>query len=76
VLREFNVGRSMLLPLLRRGGTIAPPDACSFMKAWRRCRAHCTPAAPRNIRLDTPVRSIARNGPGFRVVTRTRDDRR
>jgi protoporphyrinogen/coproporphyrinogen III oxidase len=30
VLREFRVGRSLMVPLLRRGGSITPPDACSF----------------------------------------------
>jgi protoporphyrinogen/coproporphyrinogen III oxidase len=68
VLREFNVGRSMMLPLLRRGGTIAPPDACSFhegMETLPRALLHRHRA---NIRLDMPVRRIARNGAGF-VVT-------
>ncbi|HSJ30609.1 MAG TPA: protoporphyrinogen oxidase [Longimicrobiales bacterium] len=73
VLREFRVGRSMLLPLLRRGGTIAPPDACSFRDGMETLpRAlHARHAA--HIRLETPVRSIERRGSAYEVTTR--DDR-
>jgi oxygen-dependent protoporphyrinogen oxidase len=67
VLREFGVRRSMLLPLLRRGGSIAPPDACSFVDGMETLpRAlHARHAA--DIRLDTPVESITRAGSGYRV---------
>jgi oxygen-dependent protoporphyrinogen oxidase len=68
VLREFNVQRSMLLPLLRRGGTVAPPDACSFRDGLEvlpralhgRHRAH--------VRLRAPVNSIAANATGYTLV--------
>jgi protoporphyrinogen/coproporphyrinogen III oxidase len=72
VLREFNVGRSMMLPLLKRGGTIAPPDACSFnegMETLPRAMYHRHQA---NIRLNTPVHSIAEDGSGY--VVRTADE--
>lgn len=70
VLREFRVGRSLLLPLLRRGGTIAPPDACSFRDGMETLpRAlHARHAA--HIRLETPVRSIERRGSAYEVTTR------
>jgi protoporphyrinogen/coproporphyrinogen III oxidase len=69
VLREFSIGRSMLLPLLRRGGSIVPPDACSFRDGmetlpralYRRHREH--------VRLATPVLEISRSGAGYTVAT-------
>ena len=69
VLREFNVQRSMLLPLLRRGGTIAPPDACSFREGletlpralYERHRAHT--------RLNAPVHTIDPVGDRYAVRT-------
>jgi oxygen-dependent protoporphyrinogen oxidase len=69
LLREFNVGRSMLLPLLRRGGMVAPPDACSFREGMETLpRAlHALHAA--HIRLQTPVRAIERNGSRYVVTT-------
>jgi protoporphyrinogen/coproporphyrinogen III oxidase len=30
ILREFRIERSLLLPLIKRGGSVAPPAACSF----------------------------------------------
>jgi protoporphyrinogen/coproporphyrinogen III oxidase len=68
VLREFRVGRSLLVPLLRRRGSIVPPDACSFSEGmetlpralYQRHRAH--------IRLNMPVHDIARAGAGYRVA--------
>jgi protoporphyrinogen/coproporphyrinogen III oxidase len=73
VLREFNVGRSMMVPLLRRGGTIAPPDACSFHEGMETLPRALLNRHRANIRLDMPVRSIARNGADYTVVT---DDER
>jgi protoporphyrinogen/coproporphyrinogen III oxidase len=67
VLREFSVGRSLLVPLLRRGGSIVPPDACSFREGmetlpralYERHRAH--------VRLESPIRGIERSGSGWLV---------
>jgi protoporphyrinogen/coproporphyrinogen III oxidase len=69
VLREFNVRRSMLLPLMRRGGTVAPPDACSFVEGMETLpRAlHARHAA--SILLSTPVERIERDGSGYIVST-------
>jgi protoporphyrinogen/coproporphyrinogen III oxidase len=69
VLREFNVGRSMMLPLLRRGGSISPPDACSFREGMETLPRALYDRHEANIRLDTPVRSIARAGSGHIVET-------
>lgn len=65
VLREFDVGRSLVLPLLRRGGRVEPPPACSFTDGmqmlpdalYRRCREH--------VRLATPVRALERRAGGW-----------
>lgn len=69
VLREFDVRRSMLLPLLRRGGRVAPPDACSFREGLETVphALHARHAA--HIRLSTPVRSIDQVGAGYTVAT-------
>jgi protoporphyrinogen/coproporphyrinogen III oxidase len=69
VLREFNVGRSMMLPLLRRGGTIAPPDACSFQEGMETLPRALYERHAASILLDTPVRSIERDGAGYVVST-------
>jgi protoporphyrinogen/coproporphyrinogen III oxidase len=69
VLREFNVGRSMLLPLLRRGGSIVPPDACSFTQGMEMLPRALYERHRASIRLKTPVRGISRNASGYRVAT-------
>jgi oxygen-dependent protoporphyrinogen oxidase len=69
VLREFHVGRSLLAPLLRRGGKIAPPDACSFIDGlqelpralYERHRAH--------IHLSSPVQRITASGGGYLIAS-------
>jgi oxygen-dependent protoporphyrinogen oxidase len=70
-LREFRVGRSLLLPLLRRRGTIAPPVACSFREGLAELprtlfERHCA-----HIHLSTAVRDIARSGTSYVVMTDT-----
>jgi protoporphyrinogen/coproporphyrinogen III oxidase len=73
VLREFRVGRSMLVPLLRRGGTIAPPDACSFTEGMETLTRALLERHRSAIRLESPVTGIAREGAGYSV--HTGDDR-
>lgn len=69
VLRELGVGRSLALALLRRGGRVVPPPACSFrggMAALPRAlhRLHAD-----RVRLASPVHAILRNGGGYRLET-------
>ncbi|HEX6308774.1 MAG TPA: protoporphyrinogen oxidase [Longimicrobiales bacterium] len=69
VLREFDVRRSMLLPLLRRGGRVAPPDACSFRDGLETLPRALHERHAAHIRLSTPARSIERDGSGYVVIT-------
>lgn len=71
VLREFGVGRSLLLPLLKRGGSIVPPDACSFRDGMETLPRAIYEKHRANIRLSTPTRSIERNGNSWVVTTDT-----
>lgn len=68
VLREFGIERSLLLPLLRRGGSIDPPPACSFREGMQTLPRALHEQNRENVRLGTPVEAISRNGKGF-VVT-------
>lgn len=69
VLREFNVGRSMMVPLLRRGGSIAPPDACSFREGMETLPRALYERHRSSIRLNAPVTAVARAGAGYVVST-------
>jgi protoporphyrinogen/coproporphyrinogen III oxidase len=69
VLREFSVGRSLMVPLLKRGGSIVPPDACSFQEGMETLPRALYERHRARIRLSTPVRSLVRNGAGYRVTT-------
>ncbi|MGH7466202.1 MAG: protoporphyrinogen oxidase, partial [Longimicrobiales bacterium] len=69
VLREFNIGRSMLLPLLRRGGTIAPPAACSFRDGLETLPRALHARHASHIHVATPVRTISRSGSSYIVAT-------
>lgn len=69
VLREFGVGRSLLLALLRRGGRIAAPTACSFREGLEELPRALLGRHRARVRLATPVRSIRADGTGWRVET-------
>jgi protoporphyrinogen/coproporphyrinogen III oxidase len=69
VLREFQVGRSLMVPLLRRGGSITPPDACSFTEGMEMLPRALHRHHHASIRLESPVRTILRNGAGYIVET-------
>jgi oxygen-dependent protoporphyrinogen oxidase len=65
VLREFGVRRSLILPLLRRGGRVSPPPACTFRGGMHTLpRAVAEQLGPR-LRLEAPVRSIREAGSGW-----------
>jgi protoporphyrinogen/coproporphyrinogen III oxidase len=65
VLREFGIGRSLLLPLLRRGGTISPPPACSFRHGLQMLPDALHDENRENVRLSTPVRGIRARRDGY-----------
>lgn len=65
VLREFGIRRSLLLPLLRRGGRIDPPSACSFRDGLETLPAALYAANRERVRLGAPVESLRREGAGF-----------
>ncbi|MBT8487853.1 MAG: protoporphyrinogen oxidase [Gemmatimonadetes bacterium] len=70
-LREFRIGRSLLLPLLRRGGRINPPPPCSFrdgMQALPDALAH---ALGRRLRTSVAVDELQRAHGEWAVRTST-----
>lgn len=73
VLREFGVKRSLLLPLLRRGGKIAPPSACSFTDGMQTITDALYAANADHVRLSTRVRAV-RPGAGARWAIEIDDD--
>lgn len=69
VLREFKVTRSMLLPLLRRGGTVAAPAACSFRDGMETLPRALHARHTASIRVNTPVHAIERSRSGYTLAT-------
>ena len=69
VLREFGLSRSFLLPLLRRGGQIAPPDACSFREGMQMLPDALARRHAAHIRYRSAVRQIRAEGAGYVVIT-------
>ena len=67
VLREFGIGRSLLLPLLRRGGSIDPPPAASFRAGMQALPDALYHAHRANVRLGAPVREMVRTADGYRL---------
>jgi protoporphyrinogen/coproporphyrinogen III oxidase len=68
VLREFGIGRSLLLPLLRSGGRIHPPPACSFREGMAALPHALWRAHADTVRLGAPVREIRRTPAGYRLA--------
>lgn len=69
VLRELGIGRSLLPPLLRRGGRVAPPPACSFRDGMETLPRALAGALGDRVRLSTSVTALERHGAGWRVHT-------
>lgn len=69
VLREFGIRRSLILPLLRRGGRISPPAACTFRSGMQALPTAVAAALGDRLHLSSPVRSIETRGSGWTVRT-------
>jgi oxygen-dependent protoporphyrinogen oxidase len=70
VLREFGVGRSLILSLLRKGGRVSPPPACSFREGMQTLPRALADRLGDRLRLECPVDAVApRPGRGWRVET-------
>ena len=68
VLREFGIGRSLVLALLRRGGRIDPPPACSFRGGMEALPEAMGVSLGPRLELRTRVTALQRRGSGW-VVT-------
>lgn len=62
VLREFGIGRSLLLPLLKRGGRIRPPPACSFREGMQTLPEALAARLGPRFRTEAPVTGLRRAG--------------
>ena len=71
VLREFGVGRSLVMKLLRAGGGIAAPPACSFEHGMEALPAALAVSLGTRVRTGTAVRALLRRGAGWSVETDT-----
>ncbi|HSM07389.1 MAG TPA: protoporphyrinogen oxidase [Gemmatimonadota bacterium] len=69
VLREFGMRRSLLRPLLRRGGRIDPPPACTLRDGMEALPGALATALGDRLRLESPVLDISRSGDGWQVRT-------
>lgn len=68
-LRDLNVRRSLLAPLLRRPGGITPPPACSFRDGMETLPRALLERHAARIRLGTPVRAIEPRANAYDVIT-------
>jgi oxygen-dependent protoporphyrinogen oxidase len=71
VLREFGVGRSLVMKLLAGGGRITPPPACSFRGGMGALPQALGESLGGSVHTGTPVEGLQRDGAGWRVVTPT-----
>jgi len=71
VLREFGVGRSLVTKLLRAGGRITAPPACSFADGMEALPAAIAASLGTRVRTGAAVRALIRRGPGWSVETAT-----
>ena len=69
VLREFDVGKSLLLRLLRAGGRISAPPACSFREGMAALPAAIAGALGARVRTARPVRALRPRGSHWSVET-------
>ncbi len=67
VLREFGIRRSLILPLLMRGGRVQPPPACTFRDGMKTLPAALGRSLGDRLRLDAPVHALRSEGAGWRL---------
>ncbi|MHB1191442.1 MAG: protoporphyrinogen/coproporphyrinogen oxidase [Longimicrobiales bacterium] len=67
VLREFGIRRSLVLPLLLKGGRVRPPPACTFRDGMRALPGAVARSLGDRLRLDAPVRALRSAGAGWRL---------
>ncbi|MDH5759899.1 MAG: protoporphyrinogen oxidase [Gemmatimonadota bacterium] len=71
VLREFDVGRSLVLTFLGRGGSVSPPPACSFARGMQTLPDALAASLGDRVRRNEPVRGLSRTAAGWRLETET-----
>ena len=69
VLAEFGIGRSLVVPLLRRGGRVAPPAACSFVDGLETIPRALHARNRENVRTGVEVRAVGPERRGWTVET-------
>ncbi|HEM46065.1 MAG TPA: protoporphyrinogen oxidase, partial [Alphaproteobacteria bacterium] len=67
VLRELGVGRSLAPAVLRRGGRVSPPAACTFRRGVQTLPRAMAEALGDRVRLEHPVTQLRRAGHGWTV---------
>lgn len=68
LLKEFRIGRSLLLPLLRRGGRIQPPPPCSFRGGMQALPDAIASALGTGFRTGARVDRVEAKGDGWLVT--------
>jgi oxygen-dependent protoporphyrinogen oxidase len=69
VLRELGVRRSLQFALLRRGGRVSPPAACSFREGLQTLTNALHAEHAETVRLGRPARGLQRSGSGWTMET-------
>jgi oxygen-dependent protoporphyrinogen oxidase len=64
-LRDLGVGRSLLLALLRRGGRLHPPPACSFRNGMRAIPDALAQVLSKRLRLGVTAHGLRPAGGGW-----------
>lgn len=67
VLRQLGVRRSLLLPLLRRGGRVRPPPAITFLDGMQELPQALARALGGRVRTGVRVEGLRPEGEGWRV---------
>ncbi len=75
VLREFGIGRSLLLPLLRRGGRIHAPRACNFKEGMETLPRALASALGDRLELESPVEKLEPRGEDWSIQVAGREVR-